>query len=264
VSGTREGELEHRYGSAVRILDNPVIASALARIGSPEVSRVELYAHLRLVYTTLAVNAFGRLLPTVDSATPTRMAEFEPEAGVVRYRGLDPESEVVIVDVIRGGIVPAQCCFELLEPLLPDRVRIDHLNLARTADASGRVTGVDLTGSKIGGRVDGATLVLPDPMGATGSTVLRALEHYLESWGRPARVIVLTMIATPEFLRRALDIDGVDLEVVTARLDRGLSPPDVLELVPGEAWDRERGLDDRSYIVPGAGGVGEVLNNSWC
>jgi uracil phosphoribosyltransferase len=28
-------------------------------------------------------------------------------------------------------------------------------------------------------------------------------------------------------------------------------------------WDEERGLDDHHYIVPGAGGVGEVLNNAW-
>ena len=48
------------------------------------------------------------------------------------------------------------------------------------------------------------------------------------------------------------------------RLDRGLSAPDVLETLPGTRWDEERGLDAHSYIIPGAGGLGEVLNNSWC
>ena len=37
-----------------------------------------------------------------------------------------------------------------------------------------------------------------------------------------------------------------------------LSAPDVLETVPGERWDEERGLNERSYIVPGAGGLGEA------
>jgi uracil phosphoribosyltransferase len=37
----------------------------------------------------------------------------------------------------------------------------------------------------------------------------------------------------------------------------------VLSTVPGTFWDEERGLDERHYIVPGAGGVGEILNNAW-
>jgi uracil phosphoribosyltransferase len=36
-----------------------------------------------------------------------------------------------------------------------------------------------------------------------------------------------------------------------------------LQTVPGELWGEERGLDDHHYIVPGAGGLGEVLNNSF-
>ena len=37
----------------------------------------------------------------------------------------------------------------------------------------------------------------------------------------------------------------------------------VLRTVPGTFWEREKGIDDRGYIVPGAGGLGEVINNSW-
>jgi len=47
------------------------------------------------------------------------------------------------------------------------------------------------------------------------------------------------------------------------RLDRGLSPPDVLAAVPGERWDDERGLNEHQYIVPGGGGLGEVMNNAF-
>jgi hypothetical protein len=51
--------------------------------------------------------------------------------------------------------------------------------------------------------------------------------------------------------------------VYALRLDRGLSPAHVLDTVPGTLWDEERGLDDHCYIVPGGGGLGEVLNNSF-
>ncbi len=36
-----------------------------------------------------------------------------------------------------------------------------------------------------------------------------------------------------------------------------------LAAAPGEFADEERGLNDVQYIVPGAGGMGELLTNSW-
>ncbi len=259
----RPNELEHAYGDRVHLVDSPYLSTILARISAPGTPLREVISLLRLAYELLLAEAV-RELPAVERVQPTRMAEQHPEAGQLRARLVDPQQKVVLCDVIRGGIIPSQVCFERLLAVLPDEaLRLDHLNMARVSDAEGRVTGVDLSGSKIGGPVEGATLVVPDPMGATGSTLLRAVEHYREHHGAPARVLALPMIVTPEFLRAVLD--GVENVVVYAgRLDRGLSPPDVLATPPGTHWDRERGLDDHSYIVPGAGGVGEVLNNSWC
>ena len=99
---------------------------------------------------------------------------------------------------------------------------------------------MDLSGSKIGGSVEGKVLILPDPMGATGSTTIRAVDHYLEHHGRPSHVLALPMIATPEYLRAVTDrVENVS--VYTLRVDRGLSPPDVLATPPGTHWERERG-----------------------
>ena len=28
-------------------------------------------------------------------------------------------------------------------------------------------------------------------------------------------------------------------------------------------WEKERGLDDKQYIVPGGGGFGEIMNNAY-
>lgn len=258
------GELEHRYGPRVHILDNPLIATALANLSSPEVGHGEMMGHLRMIYQSLCVHACGRELPVADSEVPTRMAERHPEAGIWRGAALDTTHKVVVCDIIRGGIVPSQVCFELLNTLLPEQnVRLDHLTMARISNEEGRITGVDLSGSKIGGTVAGRSLLLPDPMGATGSTTVRALDHYREQYGEPERVIAMPMIATPEYFKAVLEACD-SLVVYAARLDRGLSDAEVLASVPGEHWDRERGLDESSYIVPGAGGVGEIVNNSWC
>ena len=50
-------------------------------------------------------------------------------------------------------------------------------------------------------RIEGSTLVIPDPMGATGGTILRALEHLKAAHGMPSRLILIPLICTPEFLR---------------------------------------------------------------
>ena len=177
---------------------------------------------------------------------------------------LDAKTRVVICDIVRGGIVPSQVCFERLLSVLPDSsLRLDHLNMSRVSDSEGHVTGVDLSGSKVGGTVEGAILLIPDPMGATGSTVLGAVEHYLENYGTPTKIIAMKMVVTPEYLRAVSEgVDGI--QVYAGRLDRGLSDEDVLASPLGSDWDRERGLNENGYIVPGAGGMGEVLNNSWC
>jgi len=264
--GQRSGgwECEHRYGPQVHILDNVYLLTALARLSGPDVRHPEMTGIVRDVYKALMVTVAGQEFPRVRGEAPTRMAAQHPREGIYRGAVLDPATRVVIVDVVRAGILPAQTCFEMLTSVLPDEtVRLDHLTMARVSDAGGAVTGVDLSGSKIGGPVDGAILLLPDPMGATGSTTVRAVGHYLEHHGRPARVVAMPMMATPEYLRAVLGAFE-DVVVYTARLDRGLSPPEALEALPGERWDLERGLNDRGYIVPGAGGMGEVLNNSWC
>ncbi len=257
-------ELDHAYGPRVHVLDNVYLLTALARLSGIEVRHPEMTTIVRDVYKALLVTVVGREFPRARGAAPTRMAALHAEAGVYRGDVLDPATGVVIVDIVRAGILPSQTCFEMLTSVLPDdQVRLDHLTMARLADDDGRVTGVDLSGSKIGGSVEGRILLLPDPMGATGSTTIRAVEHYHEHHGRPARIVAMPMMATPEYLRAVLG-EFEDLVVYTARLDRGLSSPEVLAARPGERWDEERGLDDKGYVVPGCGGMGEVLNNAWC
>ena len=145
----------------------------------------------------------------------------------------------------------------------PTVVRQDHLVMDRRTDADGRVTGAHIHGSKVGGPVDGRILIFPDPMGATGSSLLQALRYYHELHeGKPSKVIHIHLIVTPEYVR-AIHDEFPEVEIYAIRLDRGMSAPDVFETTPGSRWNDERGLDERQYIVPGGGGFGEILNNSW-
>jgi uracil phosphoribosyltransferase len=147
--------------------------------------------------------------------------------------------------------------------LQPQLVRQDHIIMSRQMDAAEKVVGSNIGGAKIGGDVDDAVVLFPDPMGATGGSLSTAIRLYKEKVpGTPRKILCLNLIVTPEYLR-CITKDHPDVVVYALRLDRGLSPPDVFGTIPGTFWDKERGLDDRQYIVPGGGGFGEIMNNSY-
>ncbi len=259
----RPSEIAHRYGHGVHILADPLSLNLLGRLCQkgtvqPEVNRLVGELYRSLLHVVIAAE-FPRRRTTVV----TRMHDATP-AGVWEGEAVAADTPTVCVALARAGLLPSQVAFDLLNQILaPAGVRQDHLHLGRTVDADGRVTGAGLHAVKIGGSIDGAFVLIPDPMGATGSTVSKVLTHYREAvGGGAAKVIAVHLIVTPEYLRHVRE-HHPEVVVYALRLDRGLSAPDVLATVPGERWDEERGLTDHHYIVPGAGGLGEVMNNSW-
>lgn len=259
----RVSEIEHRYGDRVHILADPLALTLLGRLSAkgvtqPEVGR--LCAHL---YRFLAQAVISAEFPRRSISMETRMIDATP-LGVWTGETLALDTLTVVVALARAGLTPSQITYDFLNEVLdPARVRQDHLSLGRQTDAAGRVTGAALDAAKIGGAIDDAILLIPDPMGATGTTVSTALGHYRGVvQGRARKVVAMHLIVTPEYLRSVRDSQP-EVVVYAFRVDRGLSPPDVLQTVPGARWDEERGLNEHHYIVPGAGGLGEVLNNAW-
>jgi uracil phosphoribosyltransferase len=259
----RPSEMEHRYGAGVHILADPLSLTMLshlcrAQTVQPEVNRLVGELYRSLLHVVIAAE-FPRRPVTVE----TRMAQFTP-AGVWTGEAIAINTPVVVVALARAGLLPSQVAFDFLNQVLhPTGVRQDHLQLARTVDDKGHVTGAGLYGSKIGGAIDGAVMLIPDPMGATGSTVSKVIGHYRdEKRGAAQKIIAVHLIITPEYLMHVRR-EHPEVIVYALRLDRGLSPPDVLATVPGERWAEEVGLTDHHYIVPGAGGLGEIMNNSF-
>ena len=256
-------EIEHRYGENVHILLDPLALTILARLCAkgtvqPEVNRLVGELYRMLVHEVVATE-----FPRQNVAQPTRMIDATPR-GVWRGETIATSTPAVVVAVARAGLLPSQNAFDFLNQVLqPEGVRQDHLALARTVDEKGGVTGAGLYASKIGGPVDGAVLLIPDPMGATGATISKVVEQYpIVTYGKPLKVVAVHLIVTPEYLRH-VQSKHPHVAVYALRLDRGLSSPDVLATVPGERWADEKGLTDHHYIVPGGGGLGEIMNNSF-
>lgn len=256
--------LAHHYGENVRISSSPLMLTLLAKLGMSSTKQPEITHLVKTLYHHLFDEVVDSYFPRKFQSIETRMKEFHPQ-GVYAGEVIDSDVSCVTVDLARAGTVPSQICFERLNQFMnPDLVRQDHFYVNRECDKDGKVIGVNVSGSKIGGKVQDSMVLLPDPMGATGGTIAHVYDHYMNKLGgKPKMIMAIHLIVTPEYLRR-MKKDCPDLNIFALRLDRGLSSEKVLKEVPGKFWDEEIGLNEHQYIVPGAGGLGEILNNAYC
>lgn len=256
-------ELEHRYGESYHVLADPFLLGQLALLCAKGTIQPDVNRLVAEIYRSLVKVVINSEFPRHPVSIPTRMIEHTPQ-GIFQGEVVDPETRAVTVNIARAGTLPSQITFDLLNTVLdPKLVRQDHIIMNRATDEQGRVTGTDVGGSKIGGDVDDAIVLFPDPMGATGGSLCTAVEIFKEKVpGTPRKLVALNLIVTPEYLGR-LKRDHPEVIVYAARVDRGLSPPEIFDTVPGERWDEECGLSDKQYIVPGGGGFGEIMNNAF-
>jgi uracil phosphoribosyltransferase len=255
-------EIEHRYGSRVHILSDLYLLSHLAQLCAEGTSQPVINELVTTLYSSLLKIVVNHEFPSRQATIRTRMAAMHPE-GLYQGPLIDPETPVVSVNLARAGTFPSHICYTALNYFInPQKVRQDHISIGRMTDDQHKVTGSSVSGHKIGGEVTDAIVLFPDPMGATGGTIAEAIDLYKKQGGRAKKYITLHCIVTPEYLKKIQSLHP-DVIVYAIRLDRGLSPKDVLDSVPGTHWDRERGLNDKHYIIPGGGGFGEILNNAY-
>lgn len=257
-------EQTHHYGPQVHLLSSPSLEGWLARLCSADTHQPQINELVRKLYTNLLRVAMDEELPSEQFRIPTRMAEYHPQQAMLEGTRLKPETRAISVNLARAGTYPSHLCYEALHDYLqPSLIRQDHIFASRLTNENQQVTGTEFGASKIGGDQDDAYVFFPDPMGATGNTLVAAVDHYKKNVpGKAAAYLALHLIVTPEYLKRVLT-KHPDLRIYALRLDRGLSSEAVLKSPLGLHWDQERGLNDSDYIVPGGGGFGEIMNNSF-
>jgi len=256
-------QIEHRYSKKVRILSNPYLMSLLNDLSRPNTYQPQINYLIEQLYRNLCIDVVNNFFPREIVSTDTRMKQFGPH-GVFTGELIAKSTRVITVDLARAGTFPSHVCFDIFNNLLtPANIRQDHIYINRKVNAKEEVVGVDFSGSKVGGDKEAAIVVFPDPMGATGGTISYAINHYKNKIeGQEIRFIAMHLVITPEYIQK-ITSDHPDLEVVAIRLDRGLSAEKILKSIPGSYPAEERGLNSKQYIVPGLGGVGEILNNSF-
>lgn len=257
-------EIDHAYGDNIHVLDDVFLQTYLAELCSESTTQPRISTLVQQLYSHLVKTMLNAEFPKEHAKIRTRMAKISPY-GIWSGQILARSVPTVTVNIVRAGSVPSQVCYDTLNQILdPSLVRQDHVVMSRITDDNDRVTGSHFGDSKIGGGIDNAFVLFPDPMGATGNSVSQAIHHYKNTVsGNARRYIALHLIITPEYVKH-MRVQHPDLVVYALRLDRGASAPDILLQKPGTKIEQESGLTDKQYIVPGGGGFGEIMNNSYC
>lgn len=253
----------HHYGSQFSLINNVYLESLLTRLCLAETIQPEINRLIERLYLGLIEAAVNQAFPQETIQSKTRMSEAHPKS-FLTAQTFTQNTKAVSVNLARAGTYPSHLCYDFLHTILPaDNIRQDHIFAARKTDEAQKVTGTFLGCLKIGGSIENALVIFPDPMGATGGTLTSAIDHYEKNIeGRAHKYIALHLIVTPEYLKKVLNHSD-RVQVFALRVDRGLSADDVLTAPLGLHWEKEKGLNDKQYIVPGAGGLGELLNNSY-
>lgn len=256
-------QIEHFYPKNVHILDNPYLTHLAAKVSQENCTQPLFNQTIRSLFTELFITIINNEWPVQATQLPTRMTSYHGDQKLQTSLFM-ANQKAVCVDIARAGMIPSQIFFDQLNGFAnPEGIRQDHFFAARMTNHLNQVTHTEVNTLKAGGSIQDAIVFLPDPMGATGKSLCKILQHYKNSGdGKAKKFISAHMIVTPEFIK-ALTVEHPDVIIYAVRVDRGFSSSKALSSAPGKYWDEEKGLNDNQYIVPGAGGVGELINNSY-
>lgn len=201
---------------ALHVIDHPLAQHYLTHLRD-DTTRPALFRTLTRKLTTMLAVEATRSLHTEQITIRTPLEQIETRTLA---------EEIVVVPILRAGLGMIDAIIDLL----PD-VSVGYFGIERdeeTAIASAYYYKVP--------PISGRTVILVDPMLATGGTACRALSdlYALE----PARVLLICIVAAPEGLA-LVESEFPRLEVYTAALDRELNA--------------------RKYILPGLGDFGDRL-----
>jgi uracil phosphoribosyltransferase len=159
---------------------------------------------------------------------PTQPIEVQTPLAVTAGAVIDPGMPVAIVPILRAGLAMIEGCQSLL-PL----AQVFHVGMARneeTLEASCYL-------NKLPEQMDPATRVLiPEPMLATGGTLVWVMQQLTARGIDPGLVRVVTALAAPPGLQRLGSVYP-QIQIYAAMIDQS--------------------LNDQGFIVPGLGDAGD-------
>ncbi|MBE8540283.1 uracil phosphoribosyltransferase [Geoglobus acetivorans] len=159
----------------------------------------------------------------------------ETEGVVVRDR-----KNVVIITVLRAAV-----------PMMEGLVKVfEHARIGIVSAVRGKAPEfrVEMNYIKVPHISDEDTVIIADPMIATGSTLLEVIAE-IKKYGSPKRIIVAGVLGSPEGISRIKE-KHPDVEIFVGKVDRELNDDGYILPGLGDAGDRAFGLPVKLSTLP--------------
>lgn len=199
----------------ITIVSHPVIARDLTILRDKNTTIHEFRRAMRRAGTILVYHALNDL----------KLRSFQIETPMKETTGYDIEKEIMVIPILRAGLGLTDAVIEFI----PDAT-VGHLGMYRDEDT---LQPVDYY-SNIPDSVSEATVLVVDPMLATGGSAHDALTHLKQQGAENLRFI--SLISAPEGVQRLRE-NHPDVPITTAAVDEK--------------------LDENAFIVPGLGDAGD-------
>ena len=203
----------------VHVIDHPLVQHKLTLMRRAETSTAKFRALLREISMLLAYEV-TRDLPIKCEKIQTPMAAMEAPV-------LAPDKKMVVVSIMRAG----QGILDGILELIPS-ARVGHIGLYRDP----RTLAVIEYYFKVPHDVIERDVLVVDPMVATGSTAIAAVNRLKQTGPRSIRFVCL--LAAPEGIQQ-FHRQHADVPLYTAAIDEH--------------------LDNHGYVIPGLGDAGDRL-----
>jgi uracil phosphoribosyltransferase len=178
-----------------------------------------------------AMSELGRWLTyeAIRDWLPTVQIELETPVDTVTATFIDPQTPLAIVPILRAGM----SLMEGIQDVLPLESSIYHLGLVRdetTLESSCYL-------NKLPDRLPPeARIIIAEPMLATGGTIMQAMSELVSRGADPSNIRIISIVVAPPALQKLAAAYPL-LQIYAAMIDEK--------------------LNDRGYISPGLGDVGD-------
>ena len=211
----------------VKILNHPVINHNLAIIRDKNTDCEKFKNALRRITYALIYEATTSL-PTIKKTIQTPLVETTCEV-------FDNRAQLIIAPILRAGMI---FC-EVAQELLPF-ANVHHIGMYRDEETLEPVWYYDKR-KEIKEDKDKVSVLLLDPMLATGNSAVDAVENFISKGVKEENIIFVSLISSPEGIKRLTSAYS-KVKIISAALDEK--------------------LNSKGYIMPGLGDAGDRIYNT--
>ena len=197
-------------------ISHPVVDRDLTILRNKHTNTADFRLAMGRIATILAYHALKDL----------PLKEVEIETPVTKASGFNIDTDIIIVPILRAGL----SLVDALIDFIPD-ASVGHLGMYRDEDTH---TPVDYY-SNLPNKLETATVLLVDPMLATGGSADDAI-HFLKEKGA-SNIRFISLISAPEGLER-ITKKHPDISIITAAVDEKLNSDAFIVPGLGDAGDR--------------------------